>query len=136
MYADYSYYTGEYGGILIPQADWNYISGKAGDQIDSMTFGRLHEGVPESFVAQVRRCCCELAELIYTAVVLPMRAGAENGTGQLISTETNSTYSVTYRNTSVISAMNGGGSTETDQLMNEVIEKHLGSTGLLYKGVC
>ena len=135
MYADYSYYTGEYGGSLIPEADWNYTSGKAGDQIDSMTFGRLREGVPESFVAQVRRCCCELAELIYTAVVLPVRAGAESGTGQLISTETNSTYSVTYRNASVISAMNSGESSGVEQMMNEVIGKHLSSTGLLYKGV-
>ena len=136
MYADYSYYTGEYGGSLIPETDWNYTSGKAGDQIDSMTFGRLHEGVPEPCTVQVRRCCCELAELLYIAVVLPMRAGTENGTGQLISTETNSTYSVTYRNASVISASTSGEASGTEQLMNEVIRKHLGGTGLLYKGVC
>ena len=134
MYADYSYYTGTYGGSLIPEADWNCASGKAGDQIDSMTFGRLASGVPAEFVSQVQRCCCELAELIYTAAILPMRSCAESGTGQLVSTETNSTYSVTYRNTSVISAITSGKSSGTDQLLTEVIEKHLSGTGLLYKG--
>ena len=134
MYADYSYYAGTYGGSLIPEADWNYAAGKASDQINAVTFGRLRDSVPEEYAVQVQRCCCELAEVLYSSVILPMRAASANGTGQLVSTETNSTYSVTYRAGTAASALLSGGSGSGEDVLCAVAEKHLGNTGLMYKG--
>ena len=41
MYADYSYYTDNFGGSLIPETDWNRTAGIASSWMDSATFGRL-----------------------------------------------------------------------------------------------
>ena len=56
-YADYGYYTGEYGGKMISEADFPVYSGKASDRIAAMTFGRLDDSVPEEYSDNVKRCC-------------------------------------------------------------------------------
>lgn len=134
MYADYSYYSGTYGGTLVPETSWNAAAGKASDRMDAAVFGRLASGVPAEFDTQVRRCCCELAELYYSCVLLP---AAQSENGQAISTETNSTYSVTYRSTAdTAAALLYGSGAGFEDLAQSVLAKHLGRTGLLFRGVC
>ena len=133
MYADYSYYSGTYGGTIVPEESWNCAAGKASDRIDAAVFGRLASGIPAEFETQIKRCCCELAELYYSNVLLP---ASENSSGQAISTETNNTYSVTYRSVADTSAaFLHGSSAGLEDLAQSIIMKHLGRTGLLFRGV-
>lgn len=134
MYADYSYYSGDYGGTIVPATSWTAAAGKASDRMDAATFGRLTSGVPTGIESQVQRCCCELAELYYTNILLP---ASESSSGQMISTETNNTYSVTYRSTSdTVSALLHGVPAGFEDMAQAIILKHLGRTGLLFRGVC
>ena len=133
MYADYSYYAGTYGGTLVPETSWDAAAGKASDRMDAATFGRLVSGIPAESDTQVRRCCCELAELYYGSVMLPV---SESSSGQMIGTETNSTYSVTYRSASeTASALLYGSGAGFEDMAQNIIAKHLGCTGLLFRGV-
>lgn len=132
MYADYSYYSGTYGGTTVPEESWTNAAGRASDRMDAATFGRLASGVPAVWDTQVRRCCCELAELYYSYVLLP---ASQSENGQAISAETNSTYSVTYRSAAdTSSALLYGSGAGLEDLAQAVLAKHLGRTGLLFRG--
>lgn len=136
MYADYSYYTGDFGGSIVPEESWQRAAGAASDWMDAATFGRLTEGIPEEWERQVRRCCCELAESYYSSAILPQLAAADSSTGQLISAETNSTYSVTYRSASEQAAsLLHGSDAGLEDVLHSIAMKHLGRTGLLFRGV-
>lgn len=125
IYADYDYYRDEYGGGLIPESDFRAAAGKASERIDSVTFGRLENGVSDEYSEKVKRCCCELAENIHkygnTAV-------AESGA---VSSEKIGGYSIEYQSTaeqiSAVSAL--------DDVCDDIIRRHLGRTGLLYRGI-
>lgn len=136
MYADHSYYTAVYGGHLVPADSWQNAAGRASDWMDSAAFGRLSSGIPPEWTEQVRRCCCEMAEVIYSSLIQPQTAAAENGAGQLISTETNSTYSVSYRSAGdTASSALYGAPAGVEDVLHAIVRKHLGRTGLLYRGV-
>lgn len=45
MKVDYSFYTDKYGGNRIPEKDWEKISQKAEQRLDSYTFGRCSGGL-------------------------------------------------------------------------------------------
>ena len=115
IYADYSYYTEQFCGKLIPQERFEYLSARASEYIDWQTFGRLESGVPDEYLDKVKKCCCALAESEFEFRM--------NGN---ISSEKNGSYSVTY-------------SAKSDNAHNAekslVIARYLGNTGLLYRGV-
>lgn len=133
MYADYKDYTGEFGGSVVPEESWHRVSGFASDWMDAATFGRLYDGIPEKWETQVRRCCCELAETYYSSVILP---AMESEGAAPVASETNSTYSISYRSTSEQSASLLHGETAgLEDVLHCIAMKHLGRTGLLYRGV-
>lgn len=134
MYADYSYYTSRFGGDLVPEASWERAAGAASDWMDAATFGRLQEGIPSAWETQIRRCCCELAEVYYTDAIAP---ATDAETGAAVASETNSTYSITYRSTAENAAalLYGAAAGMEDQML-AVVRKHLGRTGLLFRGCC
>ena len=136
-YANYSYYSGNYGGSMIPEEQFDYCSARASEYIDQQTYDRLVNDVPEELINKVSSCCCELAESIYTyASITDGSAVAGAGT---IASESNGKYSVTYQNGSdrigVISARLHGGQSGLEDIYGTVIHKHLDITGLLYSGV-
>lgn len=125
IYADYKYYTDEYGGNLISESDFKAVAGKASEHINAATFGRLENGVPDVHSEKIKRCCCELAENIRK---YGNTSGAEN---MAVSSEKIGAYSVNYQNaTEQISAVSA-----LDDICNEIIRRHLSRTGLLYRGM-
>ena len=136
-YADFAYYSEVYGGSLIPQDKFPSLAEKASDRIDAATFGRLENGVPEEYEKNVKRCCCELAENIYNYSALS-DGSAIAGAGTIAS-ENIGKYSVTYRSgseqISAISAQLHGGSAGIEDIYKDIIMRHLGRTGLLFRGV-
>ena len=133
IYADYAYYSANYGSSLIPAAKFSYYAARASEYIDQQTYDRLAKGVPEELTDKVSSCCCEIADNIY-------RFSADNvngsGAGSEIASEKNGQYSITYRSDSekISATLNGKGVGLSDLLYN-IVSKHLGMTGLLYKGV-
>ncbi len=115
-YADYAYYTGEYGGAM-PEADFKRLARQASAYLDNVTFERIKSTLPKSMMDKVRDACCAAAD----AYLL-----AEQGGG--IASEANDGISVTY--------VAGVGNTKTEnQRLREAVSLYLGNTGLLYRGV-
>lgn len=122
-YVDYGYYANEYGGKLIPEGDFGFAAEKAADMIKAAIFYR---NVPEIFLGNVRRCCCELAEIMYKNTL----DNADNG-GGAVASEKIGEYSVTYRsNTELLQSER-----ERENICYGIIVRHLAHTGLLFRGV-
>ena len=135
-YANYSYYSGIYGGSMIPEEQFDYCSDRASEYIDQQTYDRLVNDVPEELINKVSSCCCELAEDIYRFSTASSGNGSNSGAVSGIASEKIGQYSITYRSAAEnISAMLNGSGAGLLDLLYSVISKHLSSTGLLYKGV-
>ena len=59
IYADYTYYTGTYGGKAVSEEDFPRLAARASAYIDWLTFGRAAENADDE---RLKRCCCELCE--------------------------------------------------------------------------
>lgn len=135
MYTVYSYYSDKFGGSLIPKEEWRRAAGLASDYLDAATFGRLSDGVPEEFAEQVKRCCCALAEAIYSFQL--GNGDASGNSGKPKTQETIGAYSVSYASTgSTISALLNGAEAGLQDYLHSICMRYLGRTGLLYRGVC
>ncbi|MBQ9695776.1 MAG: hypothetical protein IJV58_05040 [Oscillospiraceae bacterium] len=133
MYAEYSYYTGSFGGTLVPEDDWDRAAGSASDWMDAATFGRLTAGVPEEWETQVKRCCCEMAEQVYSLVL--SSADTDVGSSALASEQIGE-YSVSYRSPADrASALLDGSTAGLEDVLRSIVRRYLGRTGLLYRGV-
>ena len=66
-YADYEFYTTSYFGSVVPETDFPRLAEKASDFIDTMTFDRLVDGLPENERSQkrIKKAVCSLAEKMY-----------------------------------------------------------------------
>ena len=80
MYADYSFYTGNYYGSKISEEQWNYYSEKASDFL-SASFDT--DSVTSETLA---KACCACAEVYYS----------EYESSENISSEKVGDYSITY----------------------------------------
>lgn len=138
-YADYDYYKNSYGGSLITEDKFSFTAARASDIIDEATFSRLENSVPEEFSEKVRVCCCELAESIYSYTVRTGDSESSGGASSGIASEKIGQYSVTYQSESEEQAkklsLAIGSDGNLDKLYYGIILKHLGNTGLMFRGV-
>lgn len=58
-YADYEYYTTEYGGTAIPQAHFGNLALRATAKIDEYTLGRITEATEA-----IKNATCHVAEIM------------------------------------------------------------------------
>ena len=135
-YADYAFYSGTYSGSLIPEDQFGFYAARASEYIDQQTYNRISSEVPEELASRVSACCCELAENIYRFSAVSSSGGTSSGAGADISSEKVGQYSITYcTGAETISALLNGNDSGLNDLLYSIINKHLGNTGLLYKGV-
>ena len=113
IYADYSYYTEQFGGQTIPEAAFLSLARKAGNFMDYVTFNRLRklQNPPD----EAKDACCALAELLYKA---------EAADGKAIASETVGKHSVSYVEQESVK-----------QQMQGMANQYLAHTGLMYRGV-
>lgn len=66
-YADYEFYTTSYFGSVVPETDFPRLAERASDFVDTITFDRLVNGLPENERSQkrIKKAVCSLAELMY-----------------------------------------------------------------------
>ena len=107
MYADEAYYTTEYGGKMVPSADFGRLARRAGRIMDSVTLNKLRFAFPveEYDVTAVKDCMCELVEFLYqieqynaSAMQSVGVAAQSDGTvkGKVISSISSGSESVSY----------------------------------------
>lgn len=114
MKIEYSFYTDTYGGNQISQGDWQRISQKAEQRLDSYTFGRCSgDWEKETWCNQAKCAVCEMAEIMQADEKRDGKA-SENTDGYSVSYDTGKSLSST---------------------LYDVARVYLGNTGLLYAGV-
>jgi hypothetical protein len=122
-YADYTYYTDEYLGILIAEADFPRLSLRASEVVDQITFNGvaaiITADTPADQVLLIKNAVCAVAEEM---------SDIETGGGDAgIQSESLGNHSVTY--------VQGSTRTQTpDQRYVYAARKYLGDTGLMYRG--
>lgn len=124
IYADYNYYSNDYGGVIIPEVEFKRVIKKVSRYIDRFTFGRITEGEISNY-PPLPDCACEMAETVY-------RMQGSSGTEKEKKSEEIDGYSVTY----VTEGKEG--ELAEDRLKNKlysIAELYLINTGLLYCGV-
>ena len=60
--ADYAYYTQVYGGKDVSASDWAARERDADAYLDSLTLGRIGDGLPEPVAEKCRMALCAVAE--------------------------------------------------------------------------
>lgn len=108
-YADYEFYTKSFFGNVVPESDFNRVSERASDFVDTLTHDRLIEQFPTSEKAQnrIKKAVCALAEVVYqfdlaqqnavsaSAKGATVTAGDEVSTG-VITSKSSGSESVSY----------------------------------------
>lgn len=98
-YADYEFYTTSYFGSVVPEADFPRLAERASDFVDTMTFDRLVDGLPENERSQkrIKKAVCSLAELLYQIELAEKNAAnaAASGTSTTIGSGGSTTGIVT-----------------------------------------
>lgn len=98
-YADYDFYTTSYFGSVVPEADFPRLAEKASNFVDTMTFDRLVDGLPENERSQkrIKNVVCSLAELMYQIELAEKNAtnAAVSGTSTAIGSGGSTTGIVT-----------------------------------------
>lgn len=98
-YADYEFYTNEYHGDTIAEADFPKWSDRASRQMDVYTFRRLLSAYPtdEYTDKQIKLCMCELAEkMMETDKYLKASALTEDGHAAVVKSVSAGSESITY----------------------------------------
>mgnify|MGYP001101152664 FL=1 len=109
-YADYEFYTTSYFGSVVPETDFPRLAERASDFVDTMTFGRLADGLPadERSQKRIKKAVCSLAELMYQIELAEKNAtnaavsgtstaiGSGGGTTGIVTSVSSGSESISY----------------------------------------
>ena len=120
MYADYTFYTTEYKGSLIPETAFAGIERGASAYLDYITHNRIPATeLPESVMVKVKMAVCAVADVCYKQVT------DENPT---VSSESVGNHSRSY------AVVNKGYAERQHEKLAEA-KMYLHGTGLMYGGL-
>lgn len=129
QYADYEYYVSGYllgRSPAVPDEDFLFFEKQAEKVLNQHTFSRLVADC-KLITDDVRDCTCELTELLYQADKAIQQATEQGGVLQSYS---NDGESGTFDLSQSIYTEAG-----KKKKTREIINRYLGNTGLLYRGV-
>lgn len=115
---NYDFYVNQYGGSLIPEADFKRLSNKAKSEIDYFTFGRIDWIKADD---NIKMCLCEVAEVVHQADNL-----AKDG---IVSSESVGEYKISYDTKAKLEL-----TTHQQGKVHLIVAKYLMHTGLMYRG--
>lgn len=143
MYADYTFYTDEFFGTAIEEADFPRLSSRASDFIDYYTRNKAAGVTDEATLTALAKACCAIAEAIQAdeqvkALAAKATASALASSGGEIRSETVGSWSQTYATASDYYKAGGAAMTarDTRAAYAEIAREYLTNTGLLYRGGC
>lgn len=123
-YVDFEFYQNTYKGDTVPVSAFDKWAERASEYLDADCGGLAATASGEAMEA-VKRCCCAVAEALYSA-----QLQAESGTpnGAVLKAETVGSWRQEYELTA--------DATKTlDARVYEIEKRYLGPWGLLYRGV-
>lgn len=123
MYADYAFYTTQYGGKAVLEDDWPGLSNRATAYIDMVTGGAAKNTTGDALNA-VRMASCALAEIFQDEARVTASAFSAGGSVQ---SETVGGWSRTYGSKTYSAAE----MSVFDNRKQEALLLWLGNTGLL-----
>ena len=127
MYADYVYYTDDFYGTAIPEEEFAYLSARASDFIDYITFGKAASNAD---LPAVKNCCCALAEQYSVIEKVRVAASAKVTADGIIASETVGSHSRSFRN-----GVDGAQAVSAAEAeLANIARRYLLPTGLLYRG--
>ena len=102
-YADYEFYTTSYFGSVVPETEFPRLAERASDFVDTMTFDRLVDGLPENERSQkrIKKAVCSLAGLMYQIELAEKNAISQASAG---TTDTN----VGHKSTGIVTSVSSG----------------------------
>ncbi len=133
VYAEYSYYVGEFLGDAISGSDFPKYAAKASAFLDYYTRGKAKANAD---LEAVKTACCALAEqyqiieLAHKAAVKGMDSGSDKAS------ETVGSYSVSYRGGGEIATASMQAKQAANAELVNLARFYLADTGLLYRGGC
>lgn len=135
-YADYTYYTGDYCGNAIQEADFPRLALRASDYLDYYTQGKAarHAELPA-----LKKACCALAEEYQTldhikALAQKNLAYAMQSDGAEMASESVGSWSRSYRSGGESAASAVSTAKEYEAELANIAKRYLAGTGLLYRG--
>lgn len=118
-YADFAFYTSEYLGTAILEADFPQLALRASAVIDQLTYNRAASETDEATVELIKMANCAVAE--------EMQKVNSEGGADGISSESVGSHSVSY-------SENSSKRQTTEQRYNNAAGLYLKSTGLMFAG--
>ncbi len=137
-YADYTFYSVEWLGTAIAEADFPRLALRASDFIDYYTRNKAAASDAETALA---KACCAIAEQMQEdeklkALAARSVAAALDGNGE-VKSETVGSWSMTYATASdYASNADKTGATALRAQYARIADEYLVNTGLLYRGGC
>lgn len=131
VYADYDFYTNEYFGRAISEADFPRLALRGSQYIDYITQGRAEA---KANLEAVKMCCCELAEecqTIEAAQELAQKSLAAGSDGQEVQSETVGSWSRSYRSGSDSAQSAAQVAADSKDELYSIAQRYLARTGLL-----
>ena len=120
MYADYTFYTTEYKGSLIPETAFAEQAREASAYLDYITHNRIPATeLPESVMVKVKMAMCSVAEICYKQMTDETPA---------VSSESVGNHSKSY------AVVNRGFAERQHEKLSKA-KMYLHGTGLLYGGL-
>ena len=143
MYADYTFYTDEFFGTAIEEADFPRLSSRASDFIDYYTRGKAAGVTDEATLTALAKACCASAEAMQAdeqlkALAAKATASALASSGGEIKSETVGSWSQSYATAGDYVKVGGAALAVKDTRASyaAVAMEYLANTGLLYRGGC
>lgn len=139
MYTSYQFYTTEYYGDIISESPFAKYCSRAGDVLDSLTFGRVNghlevtvvDNVPEvssdfdeDTTKAIQKSVCALMDAIYMI---------DETMKQPVKSKSSGNESISYAENVYVKAVQNSG--DKMKLYYQTVSEYLAGTGLLYAGV-
>jgi hypothetical protein len=133
-YVNYSDYSSDFKGILIPGDLFNSYVKRASSKVDYFTFYRISDDTfqVKYYKEKVIFATCEIAELLYNQDQLIDKLNDDKST---IASETVGPHSKSFVNKSSLQVQRILSSKELEQECYKICLRYLASTGLMYRGI-
>lgn len=133
VYIDYAYYTGNYGGSAIPEADFPRLARLASLYLDSITLNRAARW-PDRDLIQTAACAlAEQYQIIDTATAAASAAliTTKEGGGTEVQSESVGKWSQSYRSGGDSASKSLSAAAAVRDTLLETAELYLGASGIM-----
>lgn len=128
----YNFYTTQYYGETIAEAQFNKWLSKATDKLQYLCNGRIDNAVLTTFSIPIQKATCALMDVMYN--IEQATQNASNPEGGNVKSISSGSESVTFNDNGTLVSNVIGNKILQNRLMLDTIADYLADTGLMYAG--